>query len=613
MEDQENHEIHDQINIIVQAPIAVAFLDNQLRYVAHSAKWCTDYKLEKSDLRGFNHYDIFPEISDQCKDKHQRVLNGAEESRDEELFIREDGSEQWLKWSIKPWYDHNGKIAGIVMVTEDITSQILIKKRDQLDFKILLDLCSHANVGTWQYNNVTKELYWSDATKKLHEVSNDFVPDATQAINFYKNGESRNKISEAFLNSIMRNEPYDLELELVTAKGNCIWVRATGQSEFKNGLCITQYGTFENISDRKKKEHEIKVTSQKFQKLFFNSNLGVAILDTATLEFLNVNPTLERITKLKNKDLLKTSFDQLIDKSDFTEWFHHLEKVLNKKTDHIRQAITLRASDGSIVYTQTICNVLHDEHGDPENLVIQILDITNERMVEKEKKLFLKEIMSKNERLLNFAYIVSHNLRSHSSNFKGLIDFYKESEEIETRSKIISMLHTSSNNLNQTIEDLNQVVSIHSNKIKLKNIALKDFVLQTLESVSLEIMKNEYDIEIDIENGTEILAFPVYLESILLNLITNSIRYRNPDVHLKIVICARVNNDSCNITVSDNGIGIDLDRNKNKIFGMYKTFHDHKDSNGLGLFMTKNQVEAMGGNISVQSKVGIGTKFTIEL
>ncbi|MEP3967915.1 MAG: PAS domain S-box protein, partial [Nonlabens sp.] len=293
MEHQENHKVHDQINIIVQAPIAVAFLDNQLRYVAHSAKWCTDYKLEKSDLRGLNHYDIFPEISDEWRAKHQRVLKGAEESRDEELFIREDGTEQWLKWSVKPWYYHDGKIAGIVMMTEDITSQVLIKKRDQLDFKILLDLCSHANIGTWQYNNVTRELYWSDATKELHEVADDYVPDAKQAINFYRSGESRNKISEAFLNSITRNESYDLELELVTAKGNCIWVRATGQSEFKNGLCVAQYGTFENISERKKKEHEIKVTSQKFQKLFFNSNLGVAILDTATLQFLNVNPTLE--------------------------------------------------------------------------------------------------------------------------------------------------------------------------------------------------------------------------------------------------------------------------------------------------------------------------------
>lgn len=605
--------VTDQINIIVQAPIAVAFLDNQLRYVAHSAKWCTDYKLTKTDLRGLNHYDLFPEIKDEWKAKHQRVLKGAEESRDEELFIREDGSEQWLKWSVKPWYYHDGKIAGIVMMTEDITSQVLIKKRDQLDFKILLDVSSNAKIGTWQFNNLTKELYWSDATKELHEVPQDYHPEASQAINFYKNGESRSKITEAFQNAIVNNQAYDLELELITAKGSCIWVRATGQSDFKNGICVNQYGTFENINARKKKEHQIRVTSEKFQKLFLNSNLGIAILDTSTLQFLNTNPTLEKFLKLKKADLLKSSFETVIDKDDFVKWFDNLEKVLNKKTDHIKQAITLRASDGTVIYTQTICNVIHDEHGDPENLVIQILDITKERNAEEEKALFLKQLMNKNDRLLNFAYIVSHNLRSHSSNFKGLIDYYQDSEEEEERSKIIGMLAISSDNLNSTIEDLNQVVSIHSKKVKLKRIALKEFILNRLGSLSLDIMQHGYDVVINIDEDLHVIAFPAYLESIILNLATNCIKYKDPNKVLKINISANIVNNNCLIVVSDNGLGIDLARHGDKIFGMYQTFHEHKDSNGLGLFMTKNQVEAMGGNISVQSKVGTGTKFTIEL
>ena len=603
----------DQINIIVQAPIAVAFLDNDLKYVVHSAKWCEDYNLALKDLKGLYHYDVFPEASKECKAKHQRVLKGEEISVEEELLIREDGTEQWLKWSTKPWYNNDKTIAGIVMVTEDITSSVLTKKRDELDFKILLSVSANAKIGTWQYNNLTKELYWSDATKELHEVSQDYQPEASQAINFYKNGESRTRITKAFQNAIVENQAYDLELELITAKGNCIWVRATGQSDFENGICVNQYGTFENINGRKKKEHQLRVTSEKFQKLFLNSNLGIAILDTSTLQFLNTNPTLEKFLQLKKADLLKSSFETIIDKDDFVKWFHNLEKVLNKKTDHIKQAITLRASDGTVIYTQTICNVIHDEHGDPENLVIQILDITKERNAEKEKALFLKQLMNKNDRLLNFAYIVSHNLRSHSSNFKGLIDYYQDSEEEEERSKIIGMLAISSDNLNSTIEDLNQVVSIHSKKVKLKRIALKKFILNILGSLSLDIMQHGYDVVINIDKELHVIAFPAYLESIILNLATNCIKYKNPDKVLKINISANIVNNNCLIVVSDNGLGIDLARHGDKIFGMYKTFHEHEESNGLGLFMTKNQVEAMGGNISVQSKVGTGTKFTIEL
>ena len=221
--------------------------------------------------------------------------------------------------------------------------------------------------------------------------------------------------------------------------------------------------------------------------------------------------------------------------------------------------------------------------------------------------------MNKNDLLLNFAYIVSHNLRSHSSNFKGLIDYYQDSEEEEERSKIIGMLAISSDNLNSTIEDLNQVVSIHSKKVKLKRIALKKFILNILGSLSLDIMQHGYDVVINIDKELHVIAFPAYLESIILNLATNCIKYKNPDKVLKINISANIVNNNCLIVVSDNGLGIDLARHGDKIFGMYKTFHEHEESNGLGLFMTKNQVEAMGGNISVQSKVGTGTKFTIEL
>ena len=135
--------------------------------------------------------------------------------------------------------------------------------------------------------------------------------------------------------------------------------------------------------------------------------------------------------------------------------------------------------------------------------------------------------MHKNDRLLNFAYIVSHNLRSHSSNFKGLINFYLENEDSEVRSKIIAMLNDSSYNLNKTIEDLNQVVSIQTTHINFDSISLYSFVQKVLSSISLELLNSDYTVTLDIEDNLKIEAFPAYLESALTNLITNSIKYRN--------------------------------------------------------------------------------------
>ncbi|EAS20838.1 putative sensor histidine kinase [Flavobacteria bacterium BBFL7] len=613
MAQEYNKNISDQINILIQAPIAVAFLDNNLRYVAHSVKWCEDYKLQYTDIKGMYHYDLFPEISDEWKEKHQRVLKGAEESCDEELFTRKDGTEQWLKWSVKPWYNYDNEIAGMIIISEDITSKVILRKRDQLDYRILLSACTKAKIGTWHYNNINGELYWSNATKALHELPEDYQPDASTAILFYKEGESRDRITQAFINSLTKNESYDLELELTTAKGNSIWVRAIGQSDFVNGVCHRQYGTFEDISERKRKEHLSNLNSEKFQKLFRNSKVGVAIMDATTLKLLDVNKALATIVKLENTKLLDSSFEELIDKQDFCLWFDKLQKLLNRKCDHIKLPIKFNTSDGSIIYTQTICNVLEDEYGEPENLVIQIIDITNEKTANQERKVFVEEIMRKNDRLMNFAYIVSHNLRSHSSNISGLINFYLENDEADIKTKIISMLNDSSKNLNKTIEDLNQVVTIQTTQINIDSIPLHSFVQKILSSISLELLNSDYTINLDIQDHLIIDAFPPYLESALSNLITNSIKYRDQNKSLIIEIKAFQEDENCIISIKDNGLGIDLSRHQEKIFGMYKTFHTHDDANGLGLFMTKNQIEAMGGTISVKSEVGIGSTFTIKI
>ena len=102
-----------------------------------------------------------------------------------------------------------------------------------------------------------------------------------------------------------------------------------------------------------------------------------------------------------------------------------------------------------------------------------------------------------------------------------------------------------------------------------------------------------------------------YLESILLNLTTNSLKYSDNEKKLEINITTKIIDDTTQIIFSDNGIGIDLERNKEKIFGLYQRFHDYPDSKGLGLYLVKSQIDSMGAEIIVESTVGIGTTFKI--
>ena len=117
-------------SFVEHAPVAVAMLDQQLRYVAVSQRWYQDYQLGERDIIGQHHYDVFPEIRDmrEWQDIYQRCLAGAIERREEDLFVRANGSTDWLRWEVRPWHDEHGAIGGIIMFTELITERKQIQE-----------------------------------------------------------------------------------------------------------------------------------------------------------------------------------------------------------------------------------------------------------------------------------------------------------------------------------------------------------------------------------------------------------------------------------------------------------------------------------------------------
>ena len=214
-----------------------------------------------------------------------------------------------------------------------------------------------------------------------------------------------------------------------------------------------------------------------------------------------------------------------------------------------------------------------------------------------------------------FNQIVSHNLRSPIANLGIILNYYEESESIEERAQYISYLKESSRTLQELLNDLVDAVKILNDKeIHQESINLKAIVGKTCRILALEIANSKACIELERLDWNEVEYAPIYMESILMNLISNAIKYSSDDRIPEIIISARTNESGDKILeVSDNGIGIDLKRHSEKIFKLHTTFANNKSGKGLGLFMTKQQIEAMGGEISVQSKVGEGTTFTVNL
>ncbi len=254
----------------------------------------------------------------------------------------------------------------------------------------------------------------------------------------------------------------------------------------------------------------------------------------------------------------------------------------------------------------------YDKTGQPIRYLGIIQDITERKKIAIEQKKLLDITSFQNSKLKNFAYIVSHNIRSHSANITSLVDFLEHVKSEEERVKIMDMLKRTANNLDGTLQNLNNIITITENYSKPKvTVILKDEVQKTLDVLSGVIYQHQIEIAINVADHISIPVISSYCESILLNVISNAIKYRTNQRPPRIEIHAELTEEFCVLSIKDNGKGIDLAKHGSKLFGMYKTFHENEDARGIGLFITKNHIEAMKGKIEVESEVNVGTTFKI--
>lgn len=221
-------------------------------------------------------------------------------------------------------------------------------------------------------------------------------------------------------------------------------------------------------------------------------------------------------------------------------------------------------------------------------------------------------IALQNQRLVDFADIVSHNLRSHSSNLEMMIQLYDESESEKEKQEVLGHIKTIAERLSETIVNLNEAIKVQSSPTPQKEIVnLHDTIERATQSLADMLSSKKALVTNKVSPEISLYYNLNYLESILLNLVSNAIKFSHPGRVPEITITVSNWKEFFVMEVADNGLGIDLSRHQHKLFGMHKTFHDVEEARGVGLFITKNQVEAMGGKIEVESEEGNGSVFKV--
>lgn len=312
--------------------------------------------------------------------------------------------------------------------------------------------------------------------------------------------------------------------------------------------------------------------------------------------------------------------EELLGKSDFDLYDSRVAQISRDEDLQVMRSLipilgretTNKTKDGNTTTFLTSKIPLIGGNGTVKGLVGISLDISDVKRKEEELRDLINVTSLQNKKLVNFAHIISHNLRSHAANFAMLLDFFVNERDTAEKNRLTNMLIEASDNLLETLENLNEVVAISANtNLNKKPVCLNKAVGKVVQSLSAFLKTNNAKIINDISKDVQVNVIPAYLESILMNFITNGVKYKEPSRSPILKLSTKVEKGNIVLSISDNGLGIDLKKYGDKLFGMYKTFHHHKDARGIGLYITKNQIEAMNGKVTTQSVVGKGTTFKI--
>ncbi|NRT12605.1 PAS domain-containing sensor histidine kinase [Flavobacterium sp. 14A] len=382
----------------------------------------------------------------------------------------------------------------------------------------------------------------------------------------------------------------------------------------KLGKPVRMIGAIQDIT--KQKEEEIRL--RLLETVILQTKDSVMITEADFNEkqlpkIVYVNPAFSAISGYQAFEVIGQSPD--IFKGPKTDPIA-VEKIFNSirnKQENNIEMICYRRNGEELWLRFTIIPIYNEEQQLSHWISIQ-KDVTQIKQQEKEKEQLITELTKKNTDLKQFSYITSHNLRAPLSNLIGLLNLVEDIpiEDGELR-EIIQGLSTSTHLLNDTITDLTKIMVIKEmHNIDKENIAISEVFEKVYAQTTILQSKKKPIIYADFKKAADLKINKSYIESIFTNLLTNAIKYKSVNQDLIIEVSATLVNGSTLIIFKDNGIGIDLKRNKDKVFGLYQKFHNNPNGKGLGLYLVKSQVEAMDGTIAIESEVNIGTKFIIK-
>lgn len=429
--------------------------------------------------------------------------------------------------------------------------------------------------------------------------------------------EDKQMVLDAFYSAVTTGHPTPCTYRVIHKKTKeLIWVEDQMVPQ-KNagGKVIKIVGSAKDITERKKAE-ELLLEQKKFTEKILNLlPIDIAVLNKDH-KYTFLNPAAVGDPKLREWLIGKDDYDYCRKKQLPVE-------MADNRREHFDEAVKNETKIGWLdtypengELTYKLRQLLPvTENGVFKYAIGYGVDITELKKAAIDREKLIKELNNKFNELMQFNYIVSHNLRSPVASIIGLVTLLQNGLSEEEENRAIQYLSTAANAIDTTIKDLNLILASRSPlNEKIENFSISKVINEVKTNLARQISESNATIFLNVEEHSDNLSsIKSYIQSVLYNLISNAIKYKSPERAPVITIDVLKKEGHTLITVKDNGLGIDLDKFGKQLFGLYKRFHLKTEGKGLGLYMSKMQLESLGGSIDVESTPALGTTFNVKI
>lgn len=564
-------------------------------------------------------FDIIPEIRHPYLQAYLAQIHQDGSGSGQMLVQHKDGSIKTLLFNNK-LESRPGREPYVIGNALDITESKNMEQRLYQLSEMLEQTNKVARVGGWQLDLVTKTVYWTNITREIHEVPENFEPSLNTGLNFYKEGPDRQQIVEAIHKAVTAGTPWALEVRVLTFAGRELWVKSMGNPIFKDGVCIRLYGSFQDIDERKKIELEADRARAILSSFVAYAPAAVAMLDQE-MKYIAVSSRWLEEYDLSGSTIIGTSY---YDHFSFItqEGRDRHQRVLKGAIERNEEDLYVGLGDGLPKYITWEMRPWFISDGVVGGMMIFTQNISAsvyQRMELDHAKVAAEQAsIAKSDFLSN----MSHEIRTPLNGVIGFTDLVLKTELSDTQMQYLSIVNQSANALLGIINDILDFSKIEAGKLELdlEECDIYEISGQATDIITYQVQKKGLEMLLNL--AADLPRFvhtdSVRLKQILVNLLGNAAKFTDQgEIELKIDVLEQQAQQSLfRFSVRDTGIGIKAD----KIDKIFEAFAQEDGSTtkkyggtGLGLAITNKLLALMGSKLQLHTTVGQGSEFYFEV